>query len=375
MRAFKYLPLLALISIPCSSFAQADDTVSRAKEMFKQGAERFERGDYSGAIHDFESADQLIPRPAFSFNLAKAYDKLKEPGKAIFYYHQYLERDPHAQDQKVVINETARLRAEMKRSGSALLVIMSQPSGAAVTTNGAFVGTTPLPLTVSDGEHVIHLELGGIAKDVKTNVKPGDVSDLRILMNAPRAEPVAAAPAPPPPAPETKSEIKSNDDWSTPASTSSAPSNSSTASAQPASPPPQTEYRTDVPTAPPPPPPLAVVGPSPSSDSGNIRVVPAQGADASTTQTARTGGSKALTIMKYTGLGLTVASAGAWTYFGVSNISAANALSNSQSTMTLQQRADTANWGNTAGSVANYGCMPATIALAVATAVLFIIDR
>jgi hypothetical protein len=43
--------------------------------------------------------------------------------------------------------------------------------------------------------------------------------------------------------------------------------------------------------------------------------------------------------------------------------------------MTPQQRIDTANWGNQAGTLANYAFAPATAVLAVATAILFIVDR
>ncbi len=366
MQAAKYLFSVALISLAAPAVAQTDETVAKAKELFRRGAQRFDAGDYGGAIADFQGADQLIPKPAFSFNLGKAYDKLHEPGRAIFYYRQYLERDLHAPDRSQVQSDLSRLRTELRRMGKALLVVASQPSGAAVTTEGAFVGATPLPLTVSDGEHLLHLELGGIAKDVRASVKPGDVSDVRVSMNAP-PPPTAYEPPPPAPAPapvasseptSTRSEVKQNEDWSAPA------------------PAPAPESRaTEVPTAqaapPPPPPPLAVVDPPPPSDN-TIHVTGPAPAETLTQRPAPR--SNALSILKYTALGLTVASAGAWTFFGLNNVAAANALQNNRASMTQQQAIDTANWGNQAGMAANYGCMPATIGFALATTALFIID-
>jgi hypothetical protein len=368
MRLHKYLFLIGLLASIPSALAQNDETVAKAKEMFKRGAERFERGDYGGAISDFQSADQLIARPAFSFNLAKAYDKLHEPGRAIFYYRQYLDRDAHAGDRAQVLTETKRLQSELRHSGKALLIITSQPSGAAVTTEGAFVGATPIPLTVSDGNHLIHLELGGIAKDIHASVKPGDVHDVRVPMTPTQvaaAEP-APAPGPAPQPAETHAELKSNDDWSAPPAPAPAP----------ATPPPAVS---DVPSATPtPPPPLAVVeSPPPSSEATNVRVV-GQAEGGTVTKTAPERRSSALTVLKWTGVALTGASGVGLAYFGVTNLSAASQLNQYQNGnpnhITTLQAANLANSGNQAGQIANFGFIPATILLAAATTVLFIVD-
>ncbi len=361
------LTILVVLAAAATALAQSEDSLNKAKELYKRGAERFDKGDYAGAISDFNAADQIVAKPAFSFNLAKAHDKLKDPGRAIYYYQQYLDRDRAAADKTQVIGEIARLRTELKKSGKALVIVNSTPAGAAVTTSGAFVGVTPLPMTLSEGEHNFRLELGGLpSQDARTTVKPGDVSELKVALGAGRpSAPVAVAP---PPSPERRE---------APPSASGSPSGGEDWTAPPPPPPPpspspEAGRAGDVP--PPPPPPLATTQPATSGDPVAVRVVGSGGSgpDANVHQPVKSK-SKVLTVLKWTGVGFTVAAAGGGTYFGWVNLDSAEALRTRRNQMTQVEAEQMAARGNQAGMFANIAFITAG-ALFLGTTVLFVLD-
>lgn len=388
MRSREHLIFFVVFALAATTAAAQADDVSRAKDMYGRGKERFDRGDYPGAIADFSAADQIVAKAAFSFNLAKAYEKLGEPGKAVYYFQQYLERDSKASDRTQVVADVARLRAEMKRLGKALVVVISTPSGAAVLTSGAFVGVTPLPLTLSEGTHVFRLESSGLpSEDASTAVVPGDVKELRVALNTPPPQrmyspppPVAARPPPPvyspppapapAPAPPAPSPVRAPDDWSAPAPAPAA----AVATRPTASPPP-------LPPPPPPPevpplapPPLAMTSPAapPPSDPLAVKVSGTGRPDSGVTTAAPSRGPRALTILKWTGVGLTTVAAGVGGYFAIDNMTAANQLKDP--TTPARDRPAIADRGNTSGTIANV--MLATVGvLAVATVVAFVLDR
>lgn len=48
----------------------------RAKVLYMEGAQRYESGDYQGALERFEQAYQLVGLPALRFNIARCHRQL-----------------------------------------------------------------------------------------------------------------------------------------------------------------------------------------------------------------------------------------------------------------------------------------------------------
>ncbi len=62
----------------------------RARERFQAGMEHFEAHRYRDAIHEFELAASLVPSADIWFNIARAWEELREFEPAIEYYQRYL---------------------------------------------------------------------------------------------------------------------------------------------------------------------------------------------------------------------------------------------------------------------------------------------
>jgi tetratricopeptide (TPR) repeat protein len=99
-----------------SSEALADDTKqgSRARELFREGAERFKSGDFRGALERFEQAYQLDPNPILVYNMARAHESLGDIEDAMVAYQHYLELDPNASDRGAVEQRIATLRRDLE---------------------------------------------------------------------------------------------------------------------------------------------------------------------------------------------------------------------------------------------------------------------
>src|SRR5262252_3637035 len=75
-----------------------DKALTSAKEAFESAQNAFVRGEYAVAAERFLSAYEHKPYPAFLFNVAVSYEKLKQFEKAKEYFTKYLEKDPNAND-------------------------------------------------------------------------------------------------------------------------------------------------------------------------------------------------------------------------------------------------------------------------------------
>jgi hypothetical protein len=55
---------------------------ARARELFKEGLELFEKGDYAAACVKFEECEALAPMPQVRFNLATCWEKIDRTASA-----------------------------------------------------------------------------------------------------------------------------------------------------------------------------------------------------------------------------------------------------------------------------------------------------
>jgi tetratricopeptide (TPR) repeat protein len=81
----------------------------RARDLFREGSELYERAHYDEAIERFEEAYRLSLRPGLLFNIAQAY-RLKGPSfcdTALRYYERDLDGEPEASN-RAEIEDLAR---------------------------------------------------------------------------------------------------------------------------------------------------------------------------------------------------------------------------------------------------------------------------
>jgi hypothetical protein len=199
------LPLLlalaavtTLVAAPRAAHAQ-DPSMESARREFEHGQDLFVKGDFQGAADAFMAAYQAKPFPAFLFNAAVCYEKLKNYGKAIELFKRYLVEDAKAADKADVEKRIKTLEDQIAKQqnppasqpdGTAtqpaveepvlpaikpkgLVVIDSKPQGATVyldnKKNGA-LGETPWSGSL-EGDHTVIVENKGY-KTEKRKISP-----------------------------------------------------------------------------------------------------------------------------------------------------------------------------------------------------------
>ena len=70
------------------------DTLDKAETAFFKGLAAYRGKKYEDAAEYFKSAHQLVPYRDLLFNIARAYEELKQNGEAVKYYKLYLKTKP-----------------------------------------------------------------------------------------------------------------------------------------------------------------------------------------------------------------------------------------------------------------------------------------
>lgn len=86
---------------------------ARARELYKQGTERFRGGKVAEALAAFQEAYRLDPHPVLAYNIARAHETLGQVEEAIAAFRLYLELDPRASDRGAVEQRIATLEADL----------------------------------------------------------------------------------------------------------------------------------------------------------------------------------------------------------------------------------------------------------------------
>lgn len=95
--------LISLGAMLLATHALADER-TEARVHLKAGIALTKKGDFAGAIKEFEEANRIFPHPSLLYNIARAYAELDNLEKAIEIYRQYLGTEPADRDkvEKVV---------------------------------------------------------------------------------------------------------------------------------------------------------------------------------------------------------------------------------------------------------------------------------
>jgi outer membrane receptor protein involved in Fe transport len=129
-RAFRGFTLVlalasALAPVSFTRVAHADDVADEADLQFRLAAEKYQAGDYRGALEHFLASNRLAPNHNVLFNIARCYEALREYPDAYRYYVRASqgETDPAAR---------GRIDEAMKRMAPnvAILKVVTDPPGA-----------------------------------------------------------------------------------------------------------------------------------------------------------------------------------------------------------------------------------------------------
>lgn len=132
---------------------------SSARIKYQVGAEAYRQQRYADAVQFFLQADALAPSAALSFNIALAYDGLRDERSALRWYRDYLRRHPKAKNATEVRARVSERSAALAAVGVQQLSVFSTPPGASVHVDQRKVGVTPFTGEFSPGKHEVTLQL------------------------------------------------------------------------------------------------------------------------------------------------------------------------------------------------------------------------
>jgi tetratricopeptide (TPR) repeat protein len=155
--------------VPQVALAQSPpaEAESPAKAAYRAGVEHFKKQQFADAIREFNKAYRLDPNPVLVFNMARAFEELKQYASAIEYYKRYLEMAPQAPDRAKVEDSLRALEILQKAAATeakVMLTVTSVPDGAKVLVDGREVGVTPLKAEVPAGHRYLAVEAPGYTR-------------------------------------------------------------------------------------------------------------------------------------------------------------------------------------------------------------------
>lgn len=192
------------------SAAELEQRRQDAAQRYEQGVQAYQEGRHKDAIDLFLEADALAPSSALSFNIARAYEKIRDSSNALRWYRDYLRREPGAEDKTAVTALIEEYEKVLEAKGLQQLTVLSEPETATVRVDGRPVGVTPWTGDLPPGAHQIALSLRGYADSERDVLLASDAAqDATFRLQAateatpvpaPVAAPaaVAATPAAPP---------------------------------------------------------------------------------------------------------------------------------------------------------------------------------
>jgi tetratricopeptide (TPR) repeat protein len=171
---------LAVCVFVMSASARAAPTLDDepiARDHYATGLAYYEKNDYRQAVREFLAAYKLAPRPPFLYNIARAYEKLGDPGRALDFYERYLKTSPDAVERDTTTNALSGLRDKVGE-----VVVDSNLRNVTILVDGEVSDhgvSEPIPLTV--GHHRITLRSeGAVDSNVEVKVVGGSIRSLRL---------------------------------------------------------------------------------------------------------------------------------------------------------------------------------------------------
>jgi tetratricopeptide (TPR) repeat protein len=204
MRSSRFARLIRTLALVSSLGwavpARAEDPpgtnlVESARTHYAAGVAAYSAGRFREAVNEFIAADRLAARPALSYNIARAYDRLGDVANALQYYREYLRREAGAANAGETKDRVRELEAALAQKGVQQLSVRSEPSGASLRIDDRLVGTTPWTGELQPGAHRLTMTLRGYEERSRAFELPAaHAMDIDLRLDASVA---SAAPVPP----------------------------------------------------------------------------------------------------------------------------------------------------------------------------------
>lgn len=189
------LVVAGLAALVSPALAQNPDSRTAARALLQEGAQRYDQGDYEGALAKFKQAHQRFQSPKIFFNLGQALRGLSRNVEAIEAFERFL---AEAKDASPAFQEQARSQVTELTGKLARIAVGCNRPRAVVTIDDAQKGTTPLekPVFVEPGSHRLTIVWEGETKSVPFAAAAGQVVPLVIDFEERKPAPIPmAAPA------------------------------------------------------------------------------------------------------------------------------------------------------------------------------------
>jgi hypothetical protein len=181
---------------------QVDTATEReraARNRYDEGVAAYQAGRFQQAIALFLVADELAPRAALAFNIARAYERLEDNAQALRYYREYLRREAAPVNMAGIRARIVELEAVMAARGVQQLTILSEPSGAFVSIDGQPRGPTPWTGELVPGRHQLTLlKEGHPVTKREIDLSAARAAEVNVELGTPQPPAVSPAPTPAP---------------------------------------------------------------------------------------------------------------------------------------------------------------------------------
>ena len=180
---------------------QLDTICWRAQSLLNEGADLYDRGNFTEALGRFQSAYAAFPSPKLWFNIGQAERDLGRHVGAMQAFERFLSEAKDAPSG--TLGEAHRSVSEL-RLKLGHITISCATHGAIVSVDGTRVGITPLPglLWLEPGTHQIGVGRYDLVPAVqRIEVVPGREATITFQLHVAEAKLPAVVPAPPAPVP------------------------------------------------------------------------------------------------------------------------------------------------------------------------------
>lgn len=165
----------------------------QAKALYEQGLQAYRRGQYVEAIDFLVEANNLLPRPQFSYNIGLAYEALRDNTSALKWFRDYRRQIENPAELAKVDRKIRLHESRLQDKGVQQVTVFSSPSGATVSVDRRALGVTPFTFETSPGRHLIELTLPEhSAVQGQFELRPERAIDLKFELSP------AVEPGPPP---------------------------------------------------------------------------------------------------------------------------------------------------------------------------------
>lgn len=176
------IALMAALLLPLD--ARADGLADEAELHFQIGAERYQTGDYRGALEHFLLSNRLVPNRNVVFNIARTFEQMRRFADAHRYYVDARNGETDAKVLKNLEAAIARIAPDV-----AVLDVVTSPPGTTLYIDRRDLGSrgrAPRPLALPPGRYQVIAELDGYEPQTSEVVEAKLGSETRVSLTLTR---------------------------------------------------------------------------------------------------------------------------------------------------------------------------------------------